>query len=142
MTQTKRKIIEQAYSEIGYASYSFDLQPEQFESALVELNTMLAEWLLWGYDLSYNSATDELNDESGIADGYIPAVYSNLAIRIAPELGRVPLPGTMVKAKRGLALIRASLGAVPARVADRSAVPSGVGNYPFDGPLGMPEPEA
>jgi hypothetical protein len=41
---TKRDVIGQAFSEIGLASYTFDLLPEQYEGALRCLDAMIAQW--------------------------------------------------------------------------------------------------
>jgi hypothetical protein len=41
---TKREFVVQAFSEIGLASYVYDLQPEQLQTALNRLDSMLATW--------------------------------------------------------------------------------------------------
>ena len=44
MGWTKRQFVAQAFEEIGLASYVFDLTPEQLQSALRRLDTMMAAW--------------------------------------------------------------------------------------------------
>jgi hypothetical protein len=63
---TKRDIIGQAFSEIGLASYTFDLLPEQWEGALRRLDAMIAQWenkgirLAWPLPVSFaNSSIDD-----------------------------------------------------------------------------------
>ena len=43
MSWTKRQIVEQALEELGLASYVFDMQPEQVESAKVIIERMEAQ---------------------------------------------------------------------------------------------------
>jgi hypothetical protein len=44
MGYKKRQFISAAFEEIGLASYVFDLQPEQLESALRRLDAMIADF--------------------------------------------------------------------------------------------------
>ena len=44
MGYTKRQFVTAALEEIGLASYVFDLQPEQLQSALRRLDAMISEW--------------------------------------------------------------------------------------------------
>jgi hypothetical protein len=44
MSYSKRQFVEAAFEEIGLASYVFDLQPEQIDSACRRLDTMMAQW--------------------------------------------------------------------------------------------------
>ena len=41
MGYSKRQFVAAAFEEIGLASYAFDLQPQQFESALRRLDAMM-----------------------------------------------------------------------------------------------------
>lgn len=91
MSWTKRQLIEQAFDEIGYADYSFDVQPQQYNTALIKLDAMMDRWLLKGIDLSYpiptNPQDSDLDTDSSITND-AEAVYTNLAVRIAPSLGK------------------------------------------------------
>lgn len=53
MGWTKRQFVTQAFEEIGLASYVFDLTPEQLDSALRRLDTMIASWNALGIRLGY-----------------------------------------------------------------------------------------
>jgi hypothetical protein len=53
MGYTKRQFISAAFEEIGLASYVFDLQPEQLQSALRRLDAMMADWNAKGIRLGY-----------------------------------------------------------------------------------------
>ena len=92
MSWTKLQLIRQAFSQIGLADYDFDLQPEQLQNALFLLDSMMATWNAKGISLSYPTPTSPENsntsDESNIPDRANEAVYLNLALRIAPTLGK------------------------------------------------------
>lgn len=104
MAWTKRQLIESAFEEIGLANYVFDLQPEQLLFSLRRLDSMMATWNNKGVRLPYpitsNPDNSNLDDESGIPDAANEAVVLNLAIRIAPGLGKVVSMDTKVSAKK------------------------------------------
>lgn len=86
---TKLQFVEAALEEIGLAPYNFDIQPELKESIRARMDSMVAEWMERGLQLSYDLGAD-LNSEAGVALVHNAAVYLNLAIRIAPGLGKIP----------------------------------------------------
>ena len=92
MGWTKRQLVTQAFDEIGLASYIFDLQPEQLQSALRRLDTMMATWNAQGIRLAYplpsNPQDSDLDQETEVPDSAYEAIYTNLAIRIAPSFGK------------------------------------------------------
>lgn len=98
MSWTKRQFVEQAFEEIGYASYAFDLEPEQLQSALRKMDGMLAFWnsrgIRIGYPLPSSPQDSSLDDETGVPDAAIEAICSNLAVRLAPTVGKVISPDT------------------------------------------------
>mgnify|MGYP003525752305 CR=1 FL=1 len=53
MGWTKRQFVTQAFEEIGLAAYVFDLTPEQLQSALRRLDSMMASWNAKGIRLGY-----------------------------------------------------------------------------------------
>ena len=53
MAYTKRDIVNQAFGEIGMADYVFDLQPQQLDSALRQLDMMMATWNGKGIRIGY-----------------------------------------------------------------------------------------
>ncbi|OYW93885.1 MAG: hypothetical protein B7Z23_04325, partial [Pseudomonadales bacterium 32-61-5] len=88
MGYSKRQFISAAFEEVGLASYVFDLQPQQIESALRRLDAMMAEWnakgIRLGYPLPNSPESSDLSAESQVPDSANEAIITNLAIRIAP----------------------------------------------------------
>lgn len=108
MSWTKRDFVSQALEEIGLASYVFDLQPEQMDSALKKLDSMMASWAAVGVQVNYPlGANSDLDDETGVPDAANEAIYKNLAIRIAPSYGKAIGADTRIGAKEAYdALVR------------------------------------
>ena len=63
MSYSKRQIVEQAFEELGLATYVFDMTPDQFDSALKRLDAMIAEWSIKGINLGYPITADPENSE-------------------------------------------------------------------------------
>ena len=93
MSWTKREIVNQAFEEIGFANYNFDLDPEQLQSALRKLDAMMAQWNIRGiripYPLSSSPDGSSLDQDTEVPDWAVEPMYINLSIRIAPSLGKV-----------------------------------------------------
>lgn len=105
MPWTKRQICEEAFSEIGKGDYSFDMQPEEFQSALRRLDAMMATWgatanIRIGY-VGGNGFGD-IGVETEVPDWAVEAMYLNLAIKIAPTYGKTVSPDTTINAKIAL----------------------------------------
>jgi hypothetical protein len=130
---TRQAFIDAALGEIGIATYSFDLAPEQTEACKLRLNTLMAEWnakgIRLGYPIPSTPAGGELSDETYVPDTAFQAVISNLALAIAPMFGKTPMPGTIVTAKRSFNTI-AGIFAVPMPMQLRN-LPAGAGNKPW-----------
>lgn len=98
MSWTKRELILQAFDEIGLASYVFDLTTDQLQSALRRLDAMMAGWetnsIRVNYNLPSTPSASNIDDDSGLPDAAIEAVYLNLALRIAPSYGKAVSPET------------------------------------------------
>lgn len=92
MSYTKRDLVYAALRELGLADYSFDMAVDQLDSALMRLDTMIAEWngrgIRLGYVLPGDPADGNMNDQSGIPDWANEAVITNLAVRLAPSFGK------------------------------------------------------
>ena len=133
MAWTKRDFILQAFDEIGYASYVFDLQPEQLNSALFKLDSMLAMWngkgIRLGYPLPSSPNDSSLDTDTGVPDSANMAIVANLALRIAPSVGKTVSPDTKAAAKAGYDTLL-SLAAKPIEQ-QLYGVPSGAGNKPW-----------
>ena len=92
MGWTKRQLVEQAFEEIGLAAHVFDLTPEQMESALRRMDTMVAGWnsngVRIGYPLPSSPGASTLDQDSGVPDFAIEAIFLGLACRLAPSYGK------------------------------------------------------
>ncbi|MES2781724.1 MAG: packaged DNA stabilization gp4 family protein [Pseudomonadota bacterium] len=102
---TKRQIISEAFSEIGKGDYSFDMQPEEFQSALRRLDAMMATWgatvnIRIGY--SGGNGFGDVGAETEVPDWAVTAMYLNLAISLAPTYGKTVSVGTKQQAKTAL----------------------------------------
>lgn len=134
MGWTKRQFVVQAFDEIGLAAYVFDLTPEQLQSALRRLDSMLATWNAKGIRLGYpipGSPQDSSLDEStGVPDSANEAIYSNLAVRLAPSFGKTVSTDTKAAAKLGYDTLL-SRAAMPMEQQLPGTMPAGAGNKPW-----------
>lgn len=134
MSWTKRQFVNQAFEEIGLASYVFDLQPEQLQSALRRMDAMMAAWnakgIRVGYPIPTSPENSDLDDETGVPDAANEAIYTNLAIRIAPSFGKAVSQEAKVSARAAydVLLMRA---AVPPEMQLPGSLPAGAGNKPW-----------
>jgi hypothetical protein len=134
MGWSKRQFISQAMEEIGLASYVFDLQPEQLESALRRLDAMMAEWngrgLRLGYPIPGSPQDSNLDEASGVPDNANEAIYLNLALRLAPSYGKQVSSQTMSAASRALSTVSLRL-TTPPKMQLPGSMPAGAGNKPW-----------
>lgn len=131
---TKRQLIEEAFGELALAGYVFDLTPEEMQTALRRMDTMLATWdgkgIRLGYALTAGPDTSDLDQPSGLPDAANEAVYLNLAIRLAAGFGKPLQASTLAAAKQAYdALITAA--AMPTQQQLRDTLPRGAGNKPW-----------
>lgn len=137
MGWTKQELVEQAYEEIGLASYVFELQPEQIQSGVRKMNAMMAQWSARGIRLGYSfpvtaNGSDPALD-SGVPDRAVEAVYLNLALRLASAVGKEPSIDLRREARKSyLTLLGRS--ALPQPIQYPSGMPAGAGNKPWRGP--------
>ena len=130
MGWTKRQFVTMALEQIGIASYTFDLAPEQLESGLRQLDAMMAMWNAMGVRLGYplhSSPTEsDLDEETNVPDMATEAVFLNLAIRLAPSYGRVMAPSLRDNAHRALLAVMT----ITARPIEQqvTALPRGAGS--------------
>ena len=100
---TKRQVIEQAFEEIGLASYIFDLTAEQLQSALRRLDLMVASWqamnIQIGYPLPSTPGTSNIDEEIQTSTTNNEALVLNLAVRLAPSYGKSVSTDTKITAK-------------------------------------------
>lgn len=144
MGWTKRQFVEAAFEEIGLASYVFDLQPQQFYSALRRLDVMMASWnalgIRLGYPIPSSPQFSDMDAQSEVPDSANEAIITNLAIKLAPGYGKQVMLETKATAKETYNTLL-SRAAVPMEQQLPSTMPSGAGNKPwrvYDNPFLRP----
>lgn len=140
MSWTKRQFVVQAFEEIGYASYVYDLESEQLESAMRRLDAMMATWngkgISIGYPLPSSPELSDLDEETEVPDAANEAIYLNLAIRIAPTVGKTVSIETKTSAKAAYTQLLSHV-VKPHEQQLPNTMPSGAGNkkYRYDQPF-------
>ena len=134
MGWTKRQFVLQAFEEIGLASYVYDLTPEQLNSALFKLDAMMGTWNGKGIRIGYPTPGDpessDLDAQTNVPDSANEAIFTNLAIRIAPGFGKNVSPDTKATARAGYEVLL-SRAARPMEMQMPASMPSGAGNKPW-----------
>jgi hypothetical protein len=131
MAYTKRQFVTAALEEIGLASYIFDAQPEQLQSALVRLDAMMANWNGKGIRLAYplpgTQGASSLDEDTSVPDSANEAVITNLAVRLAPSYGKTVSPDTKAIARDAYNLVL-SRSTMPPEMQLPDTMPAGAGN--------------
>lgn len=134
MGWSKRQFVTQAFDEIGLASYVFDLSPEQLQSALQRLDMMIASWnalgIRLGYPLPSSPLDSDLDERTNVPDSSNQAIYTNLAIKLAPSYGKQVMPDTKATAKESYNALL-SRAAMPTEQQLPGSMPAGAGNKPW-----------
>jgi len=134
MSWTKRQFVVQSFEEIGLANYVYDLAPEQIEGALRRLDAMMATWnglgIRLGYPLPSSPQDSSLDDETNVPDSANEAIYTNLAVRNAPSIGKTVSIDTKVTAKAAYNVLL-SRAALPIEMQMPKNMPAGAGNKPW-----------
>lgn len=134
MSWTKRQLINKAFSRLGLASYTFDMEPDQWEDALTTLDSMVATWNRKGIRINYPLPTSpengSLDSETEIPDDAAEAIYTNLAVNISSDYGKLPAATLLARAKStyDTLLIRATQ---PREMKYPTTLPAGAGNKPW-----------
>lgn len=136
MAWTKRQLVVAAFEEIGVANYEFDLQPEQIQGALRRLDALMAVWntkgVRVGYALASTPDASSLDQDSGVSDDATQAIYTALALRIAPTIGKQVSPETKIDAHNAyLALIARVASGQLCEMQFPQTLPVGAGNKPW-----------
>lgn len=147
MSWTKRQLITEAYTEIGMANYVFDLEPEQLESACRRMDSMVSSWAAIGVNIAYplSSGPDATDIDGSVAapDYCNLAIYLNLALLIAPTVGKMVSADTRKNARDAyLNLLKVNL-ALPAEMQLPTTMPQGAGtkSWMTNGPFVPPAAE-
>ena len=131
MGWSKRQFVVQAFEEIGYASYIYDIAPEQLNSALRTLDAMMASWnaigIRIGYPLTSLPENADLDTLTDVQDSATEAIYLNLAMRLAPRVGKTLAQETKKAAKSAYDNLLVKL-AQPIDQKLPTNMPSGAGN--------------
>ena len=144
MSYTKRQFVEEAFAELGMANYTFDLQPQQLDTAMRRLDAMMATWnakgIRLGYPLPSSPQDSDLDTETQVPDSANEAIVANLAIRIAPQYGKQVQIDTRTTAKLGYDTLLAR-ATFPLEQQFPRTLPLGAGQKPwrYDTPF-MPGP--
>lgn len=92
MAKTKGELVSAALNELGIADYEFDISPDELETGVRRLDSMMAQWSAIGAVLNYPFGELDSATDSGIPDVAEEAVITNLAIRLASSYGKQPDP--------------------------------------------------
>jgi hypothetical protein len=144
MSYTKRQFVEEAFAEIGMASYTFDLSPQQLDACLRRLDTMMATWnargIRLGYPLPSSPQDSDLDTDTQVPDSANEAIITSLAIRLAPQYGKTVSLDTRTTAKQAYDTLLAR-AAFPIEQQFPRTLPMGAGQKPwrYDDPF-MPAP--
>lgn len=134
MAWSKRQLVDSAFEEIGLASYVFDLSPEQLQSAVKRLDAMMATWaekgILVSFPVSANPDDGALAQDTGIPDYAAEAIYINLAVRLAPTVGKTVSPETKAAAKAAYDALVTRF-AIPNQQQYSAGLPKGAGAKPW-----------
>ncbi len=141
MSWTKDVIVREAFGEIGLSAATFNVGPDELNSALIRLDAMMGTWNGKGIRLGYAMATDsdgsELDQESGLPDSAYEAVICNLAIKIAPQFGKMVSAETKATAKAAFDVLL-SRAAMPTEQKYPTGMPRGAGHKPWRWGCGDP----
>lgn len=131
MSWTKGQIIEEAFGVLALAGFVYDLSPDEKQSALRRLDTMMASWEAKGVRIGYafpgSPDGSDPSDDSGVPDGAIEALYTNLAVRQAGAFGK-QLPADTLRAARETYDTLTWAAAQPIEQQLPSTMPRGAGN--------------
>lgn len=131
MSYTKRELIMDAFDELGLGSFAFDVEPEQLQSALRKLDTMMATWNIrgvkLGYPLSTSTSSSSLDQDSNAPDYALEAIITNLAVRMSPSYGKQISAETKIYANQAYQQLLYS-PAQPIEMQFNNDVPIGAGN--------------
>ena len=134
MSWTKRQFVEQAFEEIGYASYAYDLEAEQLQAAMRRLDSMMATWngrgIRLGYPIPSTPEGGDLDDETDVPDNSNEAIYLNLALRLAPIVGKQVSMETKAAAKSAYGEVL-NHATKPNEMQFPTTMPAGAGNKPW-----------
>lgn len=131
MGYSKRQFVLQAFEEIGLAAYVFDLTPDQLNSAVIRLDSMMTMWngkgIKLGYPAPASPENTDLDAETNVPTEANDAIILALASRLAPGYGKTVSMETKTQAKIAYDMLL-NAAAFPYEMQMPSTMPSGAGN--------------
>ena len=131
MSWSKKQLLIQSFTEIGLADYVYDLTPQEMNSALLVMETLIAEWeglgIRLNYPICFEPSDANINADSGLPMYAIAAVYLNTAVRIAASYGKVVQKETILNADTALRTLYVSF-TQPPLMQYPGTIPAGAGN--------------
>lgn len=126
---TRATILSRAFARIGIADYVYAVAPDERADARATLDAMLSEWAESGVDLGHTPGEDDDNDAVAMTTPVWSdqAVWSNLAVRLAPEFGKTPAGPLIKDARRGYDLAAGKTQMIPTAMQARGSI-RGAGN--------------
>lgn len=127
MQYTKRQLIDEALSKVGL-DYTFDKDPQEYVSALMQLEGLIASHAAQGRTMPYNKAaaldTAALDQLTGLPDWAFTGIVHRLAMIIAPN-GKSIEARVLQAAKEGEQAIIAGCMREPPISPPKSGMPVG-----------------
>lgn len=88
---TYNDIVKGALKHISVGTAESPLTPDEAQDGLSDLNDMLSAWEVGGLALGFIPVTD-INSVAELPDGAIGAIKASLAMRLAPQYGKIVSP--------------------------------------------------
>ena len=134
MSFTKKQFIEAAYRELGVPDYTFDIGADEYQASVFRLDAMIADWKAAGLSISYplpNAPLDSvITSLTTSPDAANKAIITNLAVELAPGIGKMVLPSTDKAAKKSYnTLLLKTTQDIQMQMP--STMPRGSGNKPW-----------
>ena len=123
---TRATILSRALGRLAMGDYQFDVTPDERAATRTSLDAMMAEWDAVGITLGYTTSDgDNDADDMTTPPWADQAIWSNLALRMAPDFGKMPSPDLKRDARRGMDLVTSKTLVIPAQVRARGSVHGG-----------------
>lgn len=126
MTETAGDVIKSALQEILVQAAEATLEPDETQDAIRYMNRFMAQKAAQGIALGYTNVTST-SDEITIADGALNGLVFSLAIRLAPQFGKIVDQTLRDNAKDGLNAMR-HIAVKKGRTFFPGTLPRGSGN--------------
>jgi len=137
MGWTKRQYIVEAYTELGLSDYAVNLTPEELQTALRRLDSMMAEWEADGIRCAYPMAgtpgASNIDTVTECPEAANTAITTNLARQLSAGYGKTVSQETVAASKKSKASLRKLLSVIP-EMQFPSTLPRGAGQKAWRAP--------